>query len=71
MTGEILASWFGSAIASSVIAVVVAKATAVRTLETKMAVLEERENNHYSELDKKIDTAIDEIRELRKEVRRS
>lgn len=55
MSGEILVAWFGTAIASAVVSAVVAKATTVKTLEKQNAVLEEREENHYNALDRKID----------------
>lgn len=69
MTGETLASWIGPAIASGAISGVIAYVTAVGTLKTKTAVLEERENNHYVELSKKCDDVLAEIRDLRKEMR--
>lgn len=66
MTGETLANWVGSAIASGVVAGAVAYMTAVGTLKTKTAVLEEREDNHYKELSGKIDTLLVEVRAIRK-----
>lgn len=69
MAGETLAAWIGPAIASGAIAGVIAYVTAVRTLETKTAVLEEREDNHYTELSKKCDDVLDEVRSLRREMR--
>lgn len=66
MSGEILAGWFGASIASAVVAAVVARVTAVNTLETKTAVLTEREDNHYKELNAKIDMVLDEVRAIRK-----
>lgn len=68
MTGEALASWIVPAVASGAISGIVAYITSTRTLETKTAVLEERENNHYTELSKKCDTVLVEVRELRKEI---
>ena len=70
MTGETLASWIGPAVASGAIAGVIAYITAVRTLETKTAVLEEREDNHYQELSRKCDNVLSEVRSLANEMRR-
>jgi len=61
MTGEILASWFGSAAAAAVVSWIVA----VGTLKTKTAVLEERVDNHYRELSGKVDQVLSELRDAR------
>lgn len=67
MTGENLAGWIGAAAASSLVSGVVAYFTAVATLQTKTAVLEEREDNHYKELTRKMDQLLVEVREIRKD----
>lgn len=66
MTGEDLANWLGAAAATGAVSGFVAYVTAVGTLKTKTAVLEEREDNHYRELDKKIDLVLDEVRAIRR-----
>jgi len=62
MTGENLAILIGAPIVSAVVSGIVAKITAVGTLDMRHAVLEEREALHYRELKSQIEKGFREIK---------
>lgn len=49
-----------------VLAAAVAYFTTIGTIETRVSVLEERENNHYEELKRMLTDVASDVREIRK-----